>query len=188
MKSSLSPPLGRGATLACFSLVGISIFIGILLSYRTTGSLFAESTAIIRNLSAKNATFTASFEKSFFNNLVFCITVLLFAAAFPLSFLPGIILGFKSFCLGVAVGLAARTCVPKEAMGIFFAVFISNFLVLPLKSLLFLSAVNFSVKSCEFSASDKAKAYVTFMLKTCIFFVLMCISECIQLGIGIGIL
>ena len=188
MKNSLSPPLGRGAVLACFSLVGMSVFLGILISYRTSGSLFAEATAVVRSLSAKDATFTASFKKSFFNNLVFCTTVLLFAPAFPISFLSGIILLFKSFCLGAAAGLTAKTCIAKEAMGILFAVFVSNFLVLPLKILLFLSSVNFSVKSCGLSATDKTKAYIGFVLKTCVFFILMCISECIQLGIGIGIL
>lgn len=188
MKNSLSPPLGRGAALACFSLVGMFVFLGILLSYRASGSLFAESTSVVRILSAKDSTFAASFEKSFFNNLVFCTIIILFAPAFPLSFLSGILLLFKSFCLGAAVGLAAKACVAKEAMGIFFAVFISNFLVIPLKVLLFLSSVNFSLKSCELSASDKLRAYVGFVLKTCVFFVLMCISECIQLGIGVGIL
>ena len=97
MKNSLSPPLGRGAVLACFSLVGMSVFLGILISYKASGSLFAEATAVVRSLSAKDATFTASFKKSFFNNLVFCTTVLLFAPAFPISFLSGIILLFRSF-------------------------------------------------------------------------------------------
>ena len=188
MKNSLSVPLGRGAVLTCFSLVGIFIFLGMLISCRTAGSLFAESASAVRNLSAEGACFATSFKKAFFNDLVFCITVLLFAAAFPLSFLPGTILLFKGFCLGAAVGLASRSCVTKEALGIFFAVFISNFLVLPLKILLFLSSVNFSIKSCELSLSDKTRVYIGFALKTCVFFILMCISECIQLGIGVGLL
>ena len=188
MKNSLSPPTHRGAVLTCFSLVGIFMLFGMIVSYRSVGGLFSNGASVIRSLSTENAEFALAFKKAFFNDLAFCTAVLLFAAAFPLSFLPAGLLLFKSFCLGAAVGLAAKTCITKEAMAIFFAVFISNFLVLPLKILLFLSSVNFSVKSCELSALDKASTYFGFVLKTLVFFVLMCISECIQLGIGVAVL
>lgn len=188
MKDTLSPPVSRAAVAACFSLVGISIFLGLLVSYRTAGGIFAQSASDIRNLTVENALFVPSFKKAFTNNLVFCAVILIFASAYPVTFLSGALLLFKGFCLGAAVGLAAKNCILKEAIGIFFAVFVSNFLVLPLKVLLFLTAVNFSVRSCELSPADKAVKYLRFALKTFVFFILMCISECIQLGIGVGIL
>ena len=187
MKDTLSPPVSRSAIAVCFSLVGIFIFLGLLVSYRTAGGIFAQSASDIRNLSVENALFVPSFKKAFTNNLVFCAVILLFASAYPVTFLSGVLLLFKGFCLGAAVGLTAKNCVLKEAMSIFFAVFVSNFLVLPLKVLLFLTAVNFSVRSCELSSADKAVKYLGFVLKTFVFFILMCISECIQLGIGVGV-
>ncbi len=188
VKQNLSPSADRNMTALGFSLVGICIFLGVIISFRTAGGIFAEAAALISRLSFEDAAFAESFKRAAGGDFAFCIAVLVLAAAFPVSVLPGGFLLFKGFCLGATAGLAAKTCVTKEAVGIFFAIFISNFLVLPLKVLLFLSSVNFSLRTCTLCPGDKLREYIGFTLKVLIFFVLMCLSECIQLGIGVGVL
>ncbi len=167
-----------------FILVGLSIFMGVLISFKTAGGVFAQGASLVGNLSLEGISFLGSLKKAIFLDALYCLSVLIFAAAFPISFLPGVFLIFKGFCLGAAAGLAAKTLVTAEAAQIFFAVFISNFLVLPLKILLYLSSVGFSLRTCPCQPMEKTREYARFVVKIIVFFSMMCLLECFQLGVG----
>lgn len=188
MKDGLSARTANGLFVLCISLVGVCIFAGVLVSFRTAGGAFADAAGFVTNISFEETAFSASYKRALVSDLIFCVAVLVFGAGFPLSVLPGGYILFKGFLLGVTAGLAARCCVMKDAVSIFFAIFISNFLVLPLYILLFLAALGFSYRACGLAAGDKMRGYLGFSIKVPVFFALMCAAEFIQIGTGVLVL
>ncbi len=174
--------------LLCLFALGICIFIGLVISFRTEGGIFGLGTDFSKGISFENAQFSKSFKKAALADFIFCMAVFLFGAGFPVSFLPGGYILLKGFLMGCAAGLTARYCIMNEALGILFAIFISNVLVLPLYILLFLISLRFSYRACSLTARDKASGYALFGLKVAAFFALMCIAEAVQIGAGILVL
>ena len=172
----------------CFLIVAVSIFAGILASFRFAGSFFAEGAELVSGLSTADVGFLECLRKALLSDGAFCLAIVVFASAFPACILPGAVLLFETFSLGAAAGLIAKTFVAKEAAGMLFAIFVSNFLVLPLKILLFLASLNFSLRTATLGVHDKLKELFAFVLKALLFYALMFISECIQLAIGIAVL
>lgn len=188
MRSTVSRS-GNTRTLAIsFILVGICIFMGVVVSFRGAGGAFSNAAELVRSVSFEDAAFSDSFRSAAISDLIYCMVVLVFAAGFPVSVLPGGLVLAKGFFLGTVAGLAAKCCVMKEAAGIVFAIFISNVLVLPLYILLYLISVRHSLKTCALSPRDKASAYFGFAFKVFVFFALMCLCQAVQIGIGILIL
>ncbi len=174
--------------LLCLSALGICVFIGLVISFRTEVGIFGLGSDFSEGLSFENAQFSKSFRKAALADFIFCMAVFLFGAGFPVSFLPGGYILLKGFLMGCAAGYAARYCIMNEALGILFAIFISNVLVLPLYILLFLISLRFSYRTCSYSARDKTSGYALFGLKVAAFFALMCIAEAVQIGAGILVL
>lgn len=188
MRSTVSRD-GNTRTLAIsFVLVGICIFMGVVISFRGAGGAFSGAAELVRSVSFDGAAFSDSFRSAATTDLIYCIVILVFAAGFPVSVLPGGLILAKGFFLGTAAGLAARCCVMKEAAGILFAIFISNVLVLPLYILLYLISVKYSIRTCAMPPRDKVSAYFGFAFKVLVFFVLMCLCQAVQIGIGILVL
>lgn len=184
-KSTVSP---SGGVLLCFALAGIFIGAGIIISFRSVGGMFSEAALFVRNITFDDVSFVPVIKKAILSDLVFCGAVTLFAMSFPASVVPGGIIALESFFMGVSLGLAARCRIMSEAMGIFFAVFASNFLVLPLQILLFVSSFRFSHKAARLAPGERAGEFARFFFRIVIFFLLMCIAQCIQIGIGILVL
>ena len=172
----------------CFALAGIFVGVGMIASFRCVGGVFSEAALFVRNITFEDATFVSGLKKAIIWDAVFCGAVALFAMSFPASVLPGGIIALETFFMGVSLGLAARCRVFGDAMGIFFAVFVSNFLVLPLEILLFVASVRFSRSMAKLGANERSGEFVRFFFKVLIFFLLMCIAQCVQIGMGILVL
>ncbi len=188
MKNAVSQENNTKLLALSFALVGICIFLGVVVSFRSAGGTFAGAAELVRTVSFDGAVFSDSFASAALGDLAYCIVILVFAAGFPISVLPGGLVLAKGFFLGVAAGLAARCCVMKEAAGILFAIFISNVLVLPLYILLYSVSVRYSVRTCALSPRERVSAYFGFLLKVLVFFALMCLCQAVQIGIGILVL
>lgn len=174
--------------LLCLCALGICIFAGLVISFRTDEGILGLGSIFSKEISFENARFSKCFKKAAFNDFIFCTAVFLFGAGFPVSFLPGGYILMKGFLMGCAAGYAARYCFMNEALGILFAIFISNVLILPLYILLFLISLRFSYRACSYAARDKASEYALFGLRVAAFFALMCIAEAVQIGAGILVL
>jgi len=188
MRRNVSPRFTSGFFMLCLSLAGACIFLGVLISFRTAGGTFAEAAQLVGNISFDGINFADSLKRALLADMAYCFAVFIFSAGFPLSVLPGGYVLVKSFLLGVTAGLAARCCVMKEALSIFFAIFISNVLILPIYILLFIISVKFSYKTCAYPVKDKMAEYCGFSLKVIIFFAVMCIFEVVQIGTGVLVL
>ncbi len=174
--------------LLCLSALGICIFIGLVISFRTEEGILGLGSDFSKGISFENAQFSKSFRKAVLNDFVFCMSVFLFGAGYPVSFLPGGYILVKGFLMGCAAGITARHCIMNEALGILFAIFVSNVLILPLYILLFLISLRFSYRVCSYTARDKASEYALFGLRVAAFYALMCIAEAVQIGAGILVL
>jgi len=177
-----------GTVFLCFALAGLFVGAGIVISFRCVGGVFSEAALFVRNITFEGVSFVPGIKKAILSEMVFCISVAIFAMSFPASVLPGGIIALESFFMGVSLGLAARCRVMSDAMGIFFAVFVSNFLVLPLEILLFVASLRFSRNVSKLSQSERSGEFVRFFFRILIFFLLMCIAQCVQIGIGILVL
>lgn len=174
--------------LLCLSVLGICIFAGLVISFRMEEGIFGLGSDFSEGISFENAQFSKSFRKAALTDFGFCMAVFLFGAGFPVSFLPGGYILIKGFLMGCAAGLTARYCIMNEALGILFAIFISNVLILPLYILLFLISLRFSYRVCSLNARDKASEYALFGFRVAAFFALMCVAEAVQIGAGILVL
>lgn len=177
-----------GGTLMCFIFAGLFMTAGIVASFRCVGGVFSEAALFVRNVSFEDVTFLPGLRRAMLSDLVFCVSVAVFATSFPVSVVPGGFIALESFFMGVSLGLAARCRIFSEAMGICFAVFVSNFLVLPLEILLFVSSLSFSRRMARSSYSDRKGELSRFLFKVLVFFLLMCVAQCIQIGMGILVL
>ena len=177
-----------GAAVIYFFLVGVCIFAGVLCAFRFAGGSFAEGASLVSRLTISDARFVPSLKRAAVQDGVFCLAVLILASSPAGCVLPGLALLFDSFGIGAVAGLAAKSFVTKKALGMFFALFISNFLVLPLKVLLFMASVRFSFRLAELPRDERLREMGMFLLKILIFYILMIVSECVQLGIGTFVL
>ena len=181
--------LSPGAAFAlCIIPAVLFTGIGIFVSFRSVGGVFSQAALFVRNITFEDVSFLEGVKKAVFWDLIFCVAVALFAMSYPASVLPGGIIGLKTFFMGVSLGLAARCSAFGDAMGICFAVFVSNFLVLPLKILLFVASIRFSRHVARLPSDDRAGEFVRFSFRILVFFLLMCIAQCVQIGIGIWVL
>lgn len=174
--------------LLCLFALGICIFAGLVISFRTKGELMGLDSDFSRGISFENARFLKCFRKAMLSDFVFCSAVFLFGAGFPVSFLPGGYILARGFLMGCAAGYAAKLCLLSELTMILFALFISNVLILPLYILLFLISVRFSLRTCSCTAKEKGREHALFGLRVAAFFALMCVAEAIQVGTGILVL
>lgn len=170
------------------SALGICIFIGLVLSFRSADGLFGFGGDFSERITFENAVFSKSLKKALMADFVFCIAVFLFGTSFPASVLPGGYILIKGFLMGCTAGLSARYCIMKEALEILFAIFISNVLVMPICILLFLTSVRFSYGAYSPGARDRTSGYAFFGLRVAAFFALICIAEVMQIGAGILVL
>ncbi len=170
----------------CLTAVVICILIGVVIAFKTSGGVLADMMDFIRSVSFEGVSFSSSVRKAIFADFVFCCFVLIFTAGFPASLFPGGLIALKSFALGAAAGLAAAGCVTAKAAAILFVVFISNVLILPVYILVFLISLKFSARVCsgELTAGESAAEYFRFAARVLIFFIVMCVAECIQIGVG----
>ncbi len=178
----------RLAIAVSFALFGICVFLGVITAYRLVGGAFSKMADNVRSLAFDGVSFLPGFKKAVTGDLIFCISVLLFAPGTFQWVLPGGAVLVKGFFMGAVSGLAAKCLVMGKAMEVFFAIFVSNFLVLPLWILLTLAAMNFSLNWCSVPRGERAKEYSAFLVKVLVFFVLMCLAQCIQIGIGVGVI
>lgn len=162
-----------------FFLAGLCILLGLVTAFRTPGAPFSEVRSTIASLSFEGVSFGAGFRRAMLTDAVFCLAVLVLGPRLPASVLPGIGLYFKSFCLGGVVGAASGSLELAEAFSVIMIVFVCNFLVLPLKVLLFVSSVRQSGEE-----DSLWSGYGAFALKVAVFFGLMCLGEAVQLGIA----
>ncbi len=187
MRTRQLPVKPSGIIGICVFLIALCVFLGVVVAFRATDSVFDGLKEIVENISFKDTTFSASIKRAILTDLLYCISVIIFASGFPISFLPGIIILAKAFAVGIMAGLAAGCCSAIKASGIFFLAFISNVLILPVYVLLFTLSLKHSLNILEgsLSPSSSVAAYFKFVFKVCIFFVILCIAECVQIGIGI---
>ena len=171
---------------SCLAAVVMCIFAGMIIAFRTAGGVFAQVAEFVHSVSFEQISFSQSERKAIFADFVFCCCVLIFTAGFPVSLLPGGLIALKGFALGAVAGLASAGCVIRKAASILFAVFVSNVLILPIYILVFLISLKFSAGVCsgELTAGEAAAEYFRFAARVLIFFLIMCIAECIQLGLG----
>ena len=171
----------------CVFLIALCVFLGVVVSFYTAGSSFDGFKGLVESISFEDTSFGASVKRAILTDLLYCMSVAVFSSGFPISFLPGVIILAKSFTVGIMAGLAAGCCGALKASGIFFSAFISNVLTLPLYVLLFALTLKYSLSMLEggHSPAGSTAAYLRFVFKVCIFFVILCIAECVQIGIGV---
>ncbi len=171
----------------CVFLIALCIFLGVVVSFRSANLIFAGAEDFVRSISFESTSFYSGIKRAIFADFLYCVLVIVFASGFPISFLPGVLILAKGFMIGAVAGLAAKCCVVSKAAGIFFSAFISNVLILPVYVLLFALSLKYSLNILEgsLSPSGSVATYFRFVFKVCIFFVILCIAECVQIGIGI---
>ena len=173
----------------CTGVISICVILGFIISLKAT-SIFSEGLTAIRNASFQETGFLKTLSKAIRVHFWYSICVLLLAPGFPGVILPGAYIAFKSFFLGVTVGLAAKTCSVAKTVIICFAVFASNVFILPLYILMFFVSLSFCFRTYSGTAffANTTKNYFSFAAKVFVVFALMCIVECIQTFLGTAIL
>lgn len=171
-------------------LVAVCIFLGAVISFRASPGSFLSFEDALQGITLGTVQFSRSIKKALFAHLVYTFSVIVFSSGFPMSFLPGIIILAKSFVLGTVAGLAARCCVMPDVLGIFFSIFISNVLILPVYVLMFISGINYSIKILEgaLSPSSSCGEFFRFAFKMTVFFGILAAAECLQTATGVMIL
>ena len=180
--------LSRFAVAVSFGLFGLCVFLGVITAYRLVGGAFSKMADCVCSLTFDGVSFLPGFKKAVTGDLIFCLSVLFFTTGVFGWVFPGCALLVKGFFMGAVAGLAAKCLIMKKAAEVFFAVFISNFLVLPLWILLTLAAMNFSLNWCSVPRGERVKEYLCFLVKVLMFFILMCLAQLIQIGIGVGVI
>ena len=183
MKDTFS--VARSLLPACFMGVGVCIFAGVLVSFRLSETAFADASDLVRSLSFGGARFLTGFKRAVVGDLIFCTLTLVLSAGFLQKFFLGVVLGAKCFFAGAVAGLAAKCLVFGEALRVCGMVFASNFLVLPLYVLLFVSALSFFGLGTYCARSANARECGRLIARVMLFFVLMCLAQLVQTAVGI---
>jgi len=173
----------RSLVTAAFVGLGICVFVGILVSFRLSETVFKEAADIVRNLSFEGADFLPTLKKAVLTDMIFCVPVLFMSPGLVRPLFVGVATGAKGFFVGAASGLAAKCLQPAQIARVCGAVFASNFLVLPIYVLLFVSAVEFA-RDRGTKPSEKGG----FEVKVIVFFSLMCLAQLVQTAIGLCVI
>ena len=160
------------------SVILITMSVGYITAIKTAGGLFSDSSLAIRTVSFDDISFLDSFFRALRIHLLYTFCILMFSGRFPGAAIPGIYLIYRSFSLGVCVGLASAGCVFSKAAGICFSVFISNVLVFPLYIVMFFLSVT------QHQRGHTAGEYFSFEAKTILLFAILCAAECVQTLLG----
>ena len=182
MEQSFNPKRLFTVTL---SFVLIVISAGYITAIKTAGGMFSESFLIIRDISFDTVSFMESFSKAVYMHFWYTFSIMIFSGNFPGSLAPGIFLLYRSFSIGVCVGLACAGCVFLKAAGICFSVFISNVLVFPIYVIMFFMSFR---HTREQYSGKLINRYFSFAAKKIFFFAALCAAECIQSFLGTVVL
>ena len=166
----------------------LCIVVSMIFAAGRAGGVFSFGLEAVRNMGFKETTFSTSFKNALTSDFIYCTLIVMLSM--PLPVIPAIYIAMRCVSLGVTLGLAAKCRVLKDILMISLGAFASNILTLPLYILLFVLSVRFSlgISSLGRNFREYAVSYLGLVLKTATIFALMCIAQCIQMGLGVFIL
>ena len=166
----------------------VCIVASVIISALWAGGVLAEGLDAVRKISFKGTQFSSSLKNALAADASYCLAIILLSM--PLPVIPAIYIALRCVSVGITLGLAAKCRVMKDVIMISTGAFASNILTLPLYVLLFVIAVKYSlgVYCGHKDIKEIVVAYAGIWLKTSLVFALMCIAECIQMGVGAFVL
>lgn len=155
---------------------------GIFAAYNINGELFESLSGFVKNALTQRQGFKHVLLNAIESDFRYTCTVLVCALGIYTSVIPAAVTGYKGFCAGTAVGIAARVLDRAALIRVSAAVFLSCLFTVSVYIIMFMLGFCRARRNRreERTVGEKVRDYMEFAAAVMIMFTVLCAANCIQ--------